>query len=369
MEAAEAIEDRDGNKVLPVAATELLVFRIYFPGNGAYGKPRYTSMWPDILGLREVAEENRLVVTDTSIPNMILALSGPRVDTAEVDRVEKKLSERGPSEKGVVVLNATTSRTAGASTGTAQVQPIKLRDVQNMDGLGLNYQDLCYRKLCLAYRLPRTCVGDDKDINRSSAFGMFRFAENQTYDPERDEFDDVINSSLLPELDIQFLKYKTQGRAPKDPELLANIISILAKAGVLTPDEGRELAEQIFNRDFKDLQGAWTQLPITILNAVLQTKNKLTAAAILTQGEGDDFLSQLREAVVRDLEESGLKLQAQQAQRQQPAQQPQDAQGGVQGSRSEDNAQRENPEAGGADVQDGDKGGGEPRFGGGKVPV
>jgi len=52
-------------------------------------------------------------------------------------------------------------------------------------------------------------------------------------------------------------------------------------AGVLTPDEGRNLAQIIFNTRFGDLPGVWSRLPTKLLIAVLQTKNPTLASALL----------------------------------------------------------------------------------------
>lgn len=291
----------------PVApATEILDFKIPYSGSTAYGKPRWTANYPDLVGGRDVAEQNRLVITDQDIPNMIILLAGPRVEEADVARMEEKIASRRPGEKSVMILRATTQkRNTPGPTHTPQMEIIKTRDVQNTDGLGLNYSKETDRKLRRHYRMPKVALGDDEGTNRATAFAMFQLVEQQTYDPERVNFGDRVTTTLLVDLSIHFWRYAPRSRAPKDPALLAQIISSLASSGILTPDEGRNLSEQIFNQTFKDLDGVWTKLPIAILQAILQTKNQATAAAILSPTDGD-FLASLRKAVLQSITTAGL---------------------------------------------------------------
>jgi capsid portal protein len=311
----QQIRGSDGKTVLayPYPATELLHFKIPYAGSSAYGKPRWSSVYPDLVGMRDLAEHNRRIVTDSEIPNILMLLAGARVDKDSEARVREQIEERGDGPKGIMLLQA--YHQAQAPTGStqhAQIEVVKLRDAMHQDGLGQKYAQGAYKRSHLSYRVPRVILGDDEGINRSAAFGMFRLAEDQVWDPERDEFDDQLNAKVLPELDIRTVAYATQGRTPKDPELLSKIISQLADAGVLTPDEGRDLSEQIFNRDFRDLEGLWSRMPRTILNAILQTKNQVTAAAVLaSEGAQEDMLTRLREAVLEDFQRAGVKFNVQ----------------------------------------------------------
>jgi capsid portal protein len=312
-EEVKETTDSEGNVhvVYPYAATELLHFKIPYAGSSAYGKPRWSSVYPDLVGMRDLAEHNRRIVTDSEIPNILMMLAGAKVDKESEERVRQQIEERGDGPKGIMILQAYSQQQAPTGpTQHAQVEVVKLRDAMHQDGLGQKYNQGAYKRTHISYRIPRVMLGDDEGINRSAAFGMFRLAEDQVWDPERDEFDDPINEKLLPQLNIRTVRYMTLGRTPKDPELLSKIIVQLADAGVLTPDEGRDLAEQIFNRDFRDLDGLWSRIPRTILNAILQTKNQVTAAAVLTgEDEKVDMLQRLRDAVLGDLQSAGLNVQ------------------------------------------------------------
>jgi hypothetical protein len=57
----------------------------------------------------------------------------------------------------------------------------------------------------------------------------------------------------------------------RDPERMTNMVEKLVRVGVLTPEEGRVLASDIFNREFAKLGADWTKRPITLTLAGIQT--------------------------------------------------------------------------------------------------
>jgi hypothetical protein len=49
------------------------------------------------------------------------------------------------------------------------------------------------------------------------------------------------------------------------------MVERLVRVGVLTPEEGRLLAGDIFNREFRKIGDDWTKRPITLTLAGIQT--------------------------------------------------------------------------------------------------
>lgn len=49
-----------------------------------------------------------------------------------------------------------------------------------------------------------------------------------------------------------------------DPTELSAIIKELMEAGVITPEEGRQVAEKVFNKELKTLEAAWVKQPIAL---------------------------------------------------------------------------------------------------------
>ena len=52
---------------------------------------------------------------------------------------------------------------------------------------------------------------------------------------------------------------------------MTQMVEKLVRVGVLTPEEGRTLAGDIFNREFRKIGDDWTKRPITLTLAGIQT--------------------------------------------------------------------------------------------------
>ncbi|MCZ2249546.1 MAG: hypothetical protein LC111_12385, partial [Bacteroidia bacterium] len=66
--------------------------------------------------------------------------------------------------------------------------------------------------------------------------------------------------------------FRSQTPVTRDPERMTEMVERLVRVGVLTPEEGRLLAGDIFNREFRKLGDDWTKRPITLTLAGVQTQ-------------------------------------------------------------------------------------------------
>jgi hypothetical protein len=83
----------------------------------------------------------------------------------------------------------------------------------------------------------------------------------QVFEPERQEFDFILNRKILARLGIRFWRLVSLAPVMRDPAAMASIIKDLSNASVLTPEECRELAGDVFNREFRHLDASWTKQP------------------------------------------------------------------------------------------------------------
>ncbi len=145
-----------------------------------------------------------------------------------------------------------------------------LTQAQQQDALFAQYDQSNMDKIGGSFRLPRLLRGDSRDFNRSVADAQLRFAEDQVFQPERDEFDFLINRKLLADMGIRFWRFRSQTPISRDPERMTNMVEKLMRAGVLIPEEGRTLAGDIFNREFQHISADWVRRPITLTLAGIQ---------------------------------------------------------------------------------------------------
>lgn len=110
-------------------------------------------------------------------------------------------------------------------------------------------------------------------IQGNTADAALTFAEAQVFSPEREEFDFMLNRNILPALGVRFWRYRSNAPSLRDPLGLAPVVQGLVMGNVLTPEEGRQLAEGIFNREFKRIDEEWVRQPVSLTLAGIQTEH------------------------------------------------------------------------------------------------
>ncbi|WP_395831709.1 phage portal protein [Archangium violaceum] len=252
-------------------ATELLHFAIHSP-RSPYGIPRWVGTLLSVLGSRQMEEVNYLYFENKSVPPMALLVSGGRLSEASVPRIERFIEENLKGKANfhkILILEADGSGTGDGGRAKIELRP--LTDAQQQDALFQQYDERNIDKVGSAFRLPRMLRGESKDFNRATAESALRFAEDQVFQPERDEFDFLVNRKLLADMGIRFWRFRSQTPVTRDPERMTEMVERLVRVGVLTPEEGRLLAGDIFNREFRKIGDDWTKRPITLTLAGIQT--------------------------------------------------------------------------------------------------
>ena len=82
-----------------------------------------------------------------------------------------------------------------------------------------------------------------------------------------------MNRTLLADMGIRFWKFRSQTPVTRDPERLTAMVEKLVRVGVLIPEEGRLLASDIFNREFRKIGADWVRRPITLTLAGIQSQS------------------------------------------------------------------------------------------------
>ena len=70
---------------------------------------------------------------------------------------------------------------------------------------------------------------------------------------------------------IRMWRFRSLSPVTRDPERLTDSIERLVRVGVLTPEEGRVLASDVFNKDFRVIGDDWVKRPLTLTLAGIQT--------------------------------------------------------------------------------------------------
>ena len=248
-------------------ATELLHFRVHSP-RSAYGVPRWIGTLLAVLGSRQAEEVNYLYFSNKSVPPLAILVSGGRLSAQSVPRIESFIEQHVKGKANFykcLVLEAEPAGGAVADhTGRLKIELRPLTAAQHNDALFQNYDQQNQDKVGQSFRLPRLLRGDIRDFNRSTSDSALMFAEMQVFQPEREEFDFFINRRLLADMGIRCWRFVSKSPINRDPAVMAEIIRHLTNANVLTPEEARQLAAEVFNRELKKISSPWVKQPVSL---------------------------------------------------------------------------------------------------------
>jgi capsid portal protein len=236
--------------------------------------PRWVGTLLAVLGTRQAEEVNFLYFENRSIPPLAITVSGGRLNEDTVKRLEDYITNHIKGKRNshkILILEAETAAPGAGygggnepDSGRMKIQITPLTSAQQQDALFQAYDERNADKVGQAFRLPRLLRGDVRDFNRSTAEASVDFAEVQVFGPIRQQFDWMMNTLILPVLGIKYHVFESNAPTIRDPAALAEMITKLATANVLTPEEARDLAAWVFNRPLLKIDAAWTKQPVAL---------------------------------------------------------------------------------------------------------
>lgn len=274
-------------------ATELIHFKIHSP-RSPYGVPRWIGNLLGVIGSRQAEEVNFNYFENKSVPPLAILVSGGRMTQSSVDRVTNYIDANIRGKRNfhkILVLEAEAAGGADARDSNAARMKIAIQPLtgaQHSDALFQNYDERNIDKVGQSFRLPRMLRGDIRDFNRATADAALTFAEMQVFEPERQEFDFIVNRKILSMLGIRFWQFVSLAPVLRDPLAMSEIIKNLMNAMVLTPEEARDLAGDVFNREFARIKADWVKQPPQLTVAGIPVQDEDAAPRASSPNFGPD---------------------------------------------------------------------------------
>jgi len=282
-----------------IPATEIIHFRIEDSGS-AYGSPRWMGTLLSVLGSRASDEVNYDYFDNKAIPPMALLVQGGELSPETRLRIENHFRDRAKGRQNfhkVLVVEAISSEDEmlpGEQGIVPRLKFEKLNDAQQGDALFQGYDERNLDKIGSSFRLPRLLRGDSRDFNRATAEAALKFADEQVFEPERNDFDSFMNRVILPALNITLLVFKSLGPRTRDLEAIVSSIEALTKAAAITPNEARVIVSEVVGIDLPPFERPFARQPLPI-----------TQLGIMPD---EDDLASTRDEKLRDLMGQALRL-------------------------------------------------------------
>lgn len=231
-------------------AGELLHWKLY-SARTPYGLPRHIGNLITIFGDRASDEINFTTLKNNNIPSMLVLVSNGQLTEGSIKRIEEftETQIQGSSNYSRFLLIEGEGQFEGSDHGHVKIDAKPLTSEQMRDQLFQEYGKNNGNKIRECYRLPPIFVGRSDDYTRATAEASRKLADEQVFRPERDEEDSIINKLLMPEMDIKYHTFKSNGPNVTDDTDLINILTGAERGGGLTPRIARLIVADVLGRD------------------------------------------------------------------------------------------------------------------------
>lgn len=274
-ESVDKLKEEEGDAA--VQASELFHWQIRSPMS-AYGVPRWIGELISVLGSRSAEEVNLLYFDNKAIPPMVLMVSGGRVSESSIDRIASHIEERIKGRENfhkILILEGLPADADESSgdiehSGKMRMELKPLMKELPQDALFQTYDANNQVKIGRSFRQPQILTGDTRDMNRSTAEVAKALAEEQVYQPERDDFDAVMNRHFLPSLNAHFWVFRTNAPIQRFPDSLIENVRKSLESGAITPNEARRLIADAFSIDLSFRDEDWAKSPPKVVLAAMR---------------------------------------------------------------------------------------------------
>jgi PBSX family phage portal protein len=217
-----------------------------------YGVPRWLNQAPSAMGSRKAEELNLEYFNSGGIPPVIVFLAGGALSEDATSQLKALMSGKAANAtRGAVIEAQSTSGTVD-SAGNVRVQVERFGSDRQSDSMFENYDEKCERRVRGSFRLPPLFVGKAEDYSFATAFASYAIAETQVFKPERDEFDKIINVTVMRELDPEGeYVFRSKGLEVHDSELKMRAIEMASSKQVLSKGGFISAINEVANLDLE----------------------------------------------------------------------------------------------------------------------
>ena len=244
-------------------ASELLHFKL---GNGPYGIPRWSGNIANAMGMHSADFVNYDLFENQVVPPLAIMVSGGKLTNEAVEDVKSILIEKRGVENfnKVLVLEAQSEGDIGDKSAI-KIDIKELSSARKEDAMFTTYIDKGEHRIRGSFRLPPLYLGRADTYSKSTADSSKMVAEEQVFVPERSTFDEVMDNTIMEELDVKWHSFKSKGPRLVSGEQIIDGFKEFGKLGIFTINEGIRLANRTLGLDITLYEKEWAEYPIAIV--------------------------------------------------------------------------------------------------------
>jgi PBSX family phage portal protein len=208
-------------------ATEIIFFTKVPDPDTPYGVPVWVPQIPSVLGSRRAEEQNLSYFDNGGIPPMMMLVQGGKMAAEARRDIQAFMAAKPENKHSVPIIEVYNSGGTDGSGSNVKITVERFGSERQSDSMFEKYDERCEIRIRRAWRLPPIFTGGIESYNFATAFASYTVAEAQIFAPERLEFDDIINRTVMKELKAEGFTYRSKPLTVRD---IANQLKALEMA-------------------------------------------------------------------------------------------------------------------------------------------
>lgn len=196
--------------------SELMIFGIHPDIITPYYLPRWINQLPSVIGSRNAEEQNLQFLDAGGMPPAIIFIQGGTLIKDTSDQLKSYLSGANKNKNRAVVVEVQSSSGSLDSASKVDTKVERFGSAQSQDAMFMKYDLSTEEHVRTGFRLPPLFIGKAADYNFATAQTAYMVAEAQVFLPERVQFDEMVNKTMIKELGLKSLKFKSLPITLKD---------------------------------------------------------------------------------------------------------------------------------------------------------
>lgn len=218
-------------------ATEIIHLTVDRDALSPYGVPRWVNNLPSVLGSRKAEESNLVFFDSGGVPPIMITLLGGHFAEDVKKQIQNFLNSKNVMSRIMVLEAISASGTFEKGAQNFKIDVQRFGSDQVKDSLFENYDERCSFRVRSSFRLPPLFIGQTKETNFATALVTYMVAETQIFKPERDEFDEVVNRLIMPELGVEGVRFRSLPITLQDMKLQLEGLKLGIKESGVEPEE------------------------------------------------------------------------------------------------------------------------------------
>jgi PBSX family phage portal protein len=301
------------NEEIIQEASEIIHFK---QGNDTYGIPRWVGISSTVLGVRDADYINYNLFSDQGIPPLAILVSGGRLTSDSVEDLINIFNSRKGVENyhNIAILEAAPADGDIDDIATNAKIDFKPLPQQN-DILFGDYIDKSEKRIRAKFRIPALYLGVGEEFSRSTSQNIQMIAEQQSFSPERNDEDELINFTLMQDLGAVNWKFRTIGPKLIQGQEAIDAIGKFARAGSLSINQSIKVMNRVLDLDAPLFKEDWADYPATMVlelskrgwlkdsDKIAEIKHAVANIAEKFQDSEFEYLKEQFEDLVKEFQE------------------------------------------------------------------